>query len=494
MNTERQSGILLHISSLPGAWGIGEIGPEARAFGDMLSEMGQTLWQILPLGPIGYGWSPYSSPSAFSANPLFISFDDLMEEGLLSRRNLTRFPHCEAHHVDYKHIVEARMKILKRVVESFEPDAAFERFCKRERSWLADWALFAALKEKHYGMPWMEWPEPLRMREPAALEKACVQCARNIHAHKVLQYLFECQWKKLRRHLKKRRVELIGDIPIFVAGDSADVWAHPELFFLDDARDATVVAGVPPDYFSETGQRWGNPLYDWEAHRETGYRWWTARMKRMFDLVDVVRIDHFRAFESYWEIPASEPTAMHGHWRKGPGLDFFETLEKKLKRNLGECVIAENLGMITKKVETLRKEAGLPGMWVLHFRFNPDDLHKHGYRPEGREENWAVYTGTHDNDTTRGWFGHLPDRHHVLEYLKSTGHEIHRDLMACALHSPARCVILPMQDVLGLGSEARMNTPGTVKGNWSWRFEPDMLTDETKARLHELTTKTMRDA
>jgi 4-alpha-glucanotransferase len=486
MNFERKSGILLHITSLPGPWGIGELGPQARGFGQALADAGQKLWQILPTGPVGFGSSPYSSVSAFAGSHLLISFDELIEEGLLTTRQLAAFPAFDPHHIDYPSVIEAREKILFKVADRFEPDDDFEAFREREADWLNDYALYMAIREAQKDRPWTEWPAGLRDRDFQTLEKTRVKLAKKIRRHEVLQYLFSKHWKKTADFFQTLEISIIGDIPIFVAGDSVDVWANRELFFLDDDGSPTVVAGVPPDYFSATGQRWGNPLYNWAVHRETKFDWWTRRMRRMLEMVAVVRIDHFRGFESCWEIPAEEPTAVKGRWVNGPGLEFFQTLEKNLRKipgfgkkfKLDRHVIAENLGIITDEVEALREACGFPGMWVLQFRFGEEDLQKPGYRPEGVEKNWVVYTGTHDNDTTQSWFALADEaeRHRVRATLHVDGSRIHRDLAGLALRAPAKWAVLPLQDVLGQGD--RMNTPGTAAGNWGWRFSEDMVTTE----------------
>jgi len=500
---------------------MGELGPQARAFGKFLSAAGQKLWQILPTGPVGYGFSPYSSLSAFAGNHLLISFDELIKEKLLSKRNLARFPQFDPHHIDFPAVVEAREKILFRVADRFVANRVFHAFCKEEAVWLNDYTLFMAIREHHGNCAWTEWPEALRDRDFQALEKARGQYAKAIRRHEVLQYLFSKHWKKMKKFFQTLEIDLVGDIPIFVASDSVDVWANRELFFLNPDGSPTVVAGVPPDYFSETGQRWGNPLYDWAAHRAGAYKWWTERMHRMFDMTDIVRIDHFRAFEDYWEIPASEPTAMHGRWVKGPNVEFFQTLEANLRKFpmlgpersergsaataagqrpkgeakkfcLADHVIAEDLGEITPKVRKLRAECGFPGMTVLHFRFGETDMHKRGYHPEGCDENMVIYTGTHDNELTRTWFKQIDEseRARVLAYLESDGAHIHRDLCALALRSLAKWAILPLQDVLGKG--ARMNRPGTAHGNWGWRVSADMLTIDAIDFLKEMTERNAR--
>ncbi|QHI70690.1 4-alpha-glucanotransferase [Tichowtungia aerotolerans] len=499
MSSERKSGILLHITSLPGKWGMGELGPEARKFGEFLAACGQKLWQILPVNPIGYGYSAYSSSSAFAGNPLLISFDELIEEGLLTKRHLSRFPEFDPHKIDFPAVIDARVKILNGVCERFDDSADFKAFCKKESYWLDDYALFVTIRSAQNGAPWTDWPEALRDRDVHTLEKFGKQHVEEIRRHRVLQYLFARHWKKMREFFQTLEIEIIGDVPIFVAADSADVWAHRELFQLNKDGSSLVVAGVPPDYFSETGQRWGNPLYDWEVHRKTKYAWWTARMRRTFELVDKVRIDHFRGFESYWEIPAKEPTAIHGEWVQGPGVGFFQTLESNLRKvpmfgktfQLAEHVIAEDLGIITDAVDELREACGFPGMTVLQFRFSPDDMRKDGYRPEGDEDR-VVYTGTHDNETTRKWFKALDEKtsHEVRVYLHTHGDHIHRDLAELAMRSPARWAILPLQDVLGRGR--RMNMPGTTTGNWDWRVSEDMITTGIAEFLKEMTERNGR--
>jgi len=486
MKFERKSGVLLHITSLPGPWGMGELGPQARAFGEFLAAAGQKLWQILPTGPIDYGASPYSSPSAFAGNHLLISFDELIEEGLLTKRNLVNFPQFDPHQIDFPAVIAAREKILFRVADRFVPDAEFEAFCKREAGWLDDYTLFMAIRETQAKRAWTKWPAVLRDRDSHALEKTRERLFKRVRRHAVLQYLFSRHWKKTAEFFRALNISIISDLPVFVAGDSSDVWANRELFFLNADGTPSVVSGVPPDYFSETGQRWGNPLYDWAAHRKTDYAWWTQRMRRLLDMSDIVRIDHFRGFEDYWEIPADEPTAIKGRWVKGPGLEFFRILEKNLRQFpmfgknfcLADHVIAENLGIITDEVDELREACGFPGMWVLQFRFSEKDMQREGYRPEGTEVNWVVYTGTHDNDTTKSWFEHMDEeeRHRVRTYLHCDGTQIHRDLVNLALHAPAKWAILPLQDVLGAGE--RMNRPGNVGGNWSWRFSEDMISTE----------------
>jgi 4-alpha-glucanotransferase len=507
MQFPRESGVLLHPTSLPGPYGMGDMGPEARRFADALVEMGQHIWQILPLGVTGYGDSPYQSFSTFAGNPLWISFDQLVADGLLGKDHLRRFPKFPADHVDYGSVIPARNEVLRSVCRTFDRRAnekhksAFVEYCHRNAEWLEDYALFMALKDVNELRPWHTWEPALVRREPAALARARREHSTAIRNAKLLQYLFDSQWHALRQYAHDRGIKIVGDIPIFVAHDSADAWANPELFYLDDSGHCTVVAGVPPDYFSATGQLWGNPLYRWDAHKATGYAWWIRRMRKIFEMVDVVRIDHFRGFEAYWEIPGDATTAINGKWVKGPEADLFVALEAALGKL---PVIAEDLGIITPPVEALRDRFEFPGMRVLQFAFGNDDKAA-DYRPESYPGNCVVYTGTHDNDTTVGWFRSEPgqgstrthediakERRAILDYLKSDGREIQWDLIALALRSNANTAVVPMQDVLGLGGEARMNVPGVPGGNWRWRFTWDMLTGDMKRRLHDLAAQSGR--
>jgi 4-alpha-glucanotransferase len=500
MQNDRKSGVLLHVTSLPGRWGMGELGPAAREFAEFLAHTGQRLWQILPLGPIGYGWSPYSSVSAFAGNHLLISFDELISDGLLSEEELEGGCFSDLDNIDYSVVVPSREKILFEVAGRFEATSGFEQFCDDESEWLEDYALFMALREEAGGNPWNEWSDELRDREPDALKAARSEYAATVRRHKVLQYLFALHWERVRTFCNGIGVQIIGDIPIFVAGDSVDVWAHRELFFLNPDGSPTVVAGVPPDYFSETGQRWGNPLYDWAAHRAGAYAWWTARMRRLLELVDIVRIDHFRGFDTYWEIPSSEPTAINGRWIDGPGKEFFNTVEKNLRQLseygtefcLADHVIAEDLGIITDDVVELRKACGFPGMIVLHFAFGADQMSEPGYQAEGVETNSVVYTGTHDNDTTQSWLKTIdaPERDRVREYLKCGEGELGRKLVELALHAPAKWSVFPLQDLLETGD--RMNTPGTAEGNWSWRCSTEMFDSEKTGWLRAVTAQAGR--
>jgi 4-alpha-glucanotransferase len=500
--TSRESGILLHPTSLPGGYGIGEIGPQAVAFADGLREMGQGVWQVLPLGPTSYGDSPYQSLSTFAGNPLLISFDLLQADGLLTRSRLSRFPRFDPGRVDYGKVIPARSAMLDTVCRGFarkaspEMKARYQAFCHAHETWLEDYALFVALKHAHGGRPWTEWDADLAAREPSALRRAGRRLRTAVRNARIRQFLFFDQWHRLVSHCRAIGVRLMGDLPIFVAHDSADVWAHRELFFLDKAGFPTVVAGVPPDYFSATGQRWGNPLYDWPVHAGTGFSWWIERMRRTFDLVDIVRIDHFRGFQAYWEIPGDEPTAVRGRWVEAPGESFFQAL----LRALGDLpIVAEDLGLITPPVEALRDRFGFPGMQVLQFAFGPDGPSEANH-PERFRANCVCYTGTHDNDTTRGWFWGDDgqdstrsreeierERRSILDYLGTDGSEIHWDFIGLAMRSPANLVMAPLQDVLGLDSRGRMNVPGRPDGNWGWRYRHGDLSREIRDRMRALT-------
>jgi len=465
--------------------------------------MEQRYWQMLPCGPTGYGDSPYQTLSSFAGHPLWISFDDLLEDGLLEADELSGFPVFPDRTVDFGPVIAARAALLRRAAARFAARAdtplwrEFAEFKVRHADWLEDYALFAALKETHGDRPWHEWPAPLAAREPSALQTARRELADLVEAQRVWQFLFARQWQALRAAARAAGVNIIGDLPIFCAHDSADVWTRPELFALDATGRPTVVAGVPPDYFSATGQRWGNPLYRWERHAEEGYAWWIARLNAALAHVDEVRLDHFRGFEAYWEIPAGEPTAVNGRWAPGPGAPFFAAA----RAALGELpIIAENLGVITPPVEALRKQFDLPGMLVLQFRF-ADLLRLPGHRPEDCPPDTVLYTGTHDNDTAIGSYTQpagaddtraaavcAAERAALRRYLGTSGWEIHWDLIRLALRSPARRVILPLQDPLGLGHAARMNTPGRAGGNWRWRFTWPELNDTVADRLRAETT------
>jgi 4-alpha-glucanotransferase len=497
----RRSGILLHPTSLPGRLGIGELGPEAHRFADFLADAGQRLWQVLPLGPTGYGDSPYQCFSAFAGNPLLVSLESLVEDGWLEASQLAQAPAFPQDAVDYDAVAAFKLPLLDRAFRGFEDRAepadraAFDAFCEANASWLDDYALYMAVKEAHGGTEWTEWDPAIARRRPEALERWRDQEADAVRAREFGQYLFFLQWQRLRDHCRERDVALMGDIPIFVARDSADVWSHPELFQLEEDGKPKVMAGVPPDYFSATGQLWGNPIYDWDEMARTGYAWWTLRLRASLGLVDLVRLDHFRGFEACWEIPAGEETAVNGRWVKGPGAALFEALREAL----GELpIVAENLGVITPEVEALRERFGFPGMAILQFAFGRDPEAAQ-FQPHSYPRNRVVYTGTHDNDTTVGWWTSSgagdstraddevrEERERALAYLDAEGRPIPWAFIRAAVASVADTAIVPLQDVLGLGSEARMNLPGRAHGNWRWRFTAEALTDEIRDRLRRL--------
>lgn len=501
MTASRNSGLLLHPSSLPGGHGIGDLGPAAREFVAQLALAGQSLWQILPLAPTSAGNSPYSALSTFAGNPLLISFDDLRDEGLADAEILSRLPADVPGHVNFGEVITGKLAALDTVCaailrRSTDDDllSDFELFCARhDRDWLDEYALFMVLKAQHGGRAWSDWTLPYASREPMALAQARQTLDNDIRRIKVQQFLFFRQWQRLRQHAHANGVRIVGDMPIFVAGDSADVWSRRDLFELDAAGRATLVAGVPPDYFSATGQLWGNPLYRWSAHDAEGFAWWKLRMAKTLEQVDLVRIDHFRGFESYWEIPAGELTAERGRWVEAPGRALFQALRDAF----GTLpVIAEDLGTIDHKVEELRDHFDFPGMRVLPFEWGEE------FQPERSDssrhsENRVFYTGTHDNDTIIGWLNSLggPDSERgqrILAFLHSDRSAPHWGFIRYAYETNARSVIVPVQDVLGLGSEARMNTPGLAEGNWAWRLRPDQLTADDLQRLRQMTADTGR--
>ncbi len=485
---ERSSGLLLHPTSLPGPHGIGDLGAEAYRFVDFLAAAGQRLWQILPLGPTGFGNSPYAARSAFAGNPRLVSLEQVRDEGLIDGADLQPPPFPQDR-VDFDSVGRFKMAALQRAAERFRAEApparraAYDAFRKQNARWLDDFALFMALQQSHGGA-WQTWGEGLARRRPEALADAREMLARAVEVHTFGQFVFAEQWASLRTYAADRDVRIIGDIPIFVALDSADVWSQPELFLLDDRGFPTVVAGVPPDYFSATGQRWGNPLYRWDAIAASGYTWWINRFRSILRLVDIIRIDHFRGFLGHWEIPAEHPTAERGRWVTGPGRELFQAA----KRALGDIpIIVEDLGVITPDVVELREELGYPGMKVLQFGFGNGPSNP--FLPHNFDRNVVVYTGTHDNDTTVGWFRTAPEdeRGYAVDYVGGDGESIAWDLIRVALASVADIAITPVQDVLSLGNEARMNFPGTAEGNWAWRLEPGQLTSEHAERLGVLT-------
>lgn len=485
----RSAGILLHPTSLPGPFGIGDLGPRAVGWIDDLVRAGQSWWQVLPLGPTGYGDSPYQSFSSFAGNTNLLSPELLIQDGLLKPADLgsADFPTSQ---VDFGRVVEFKGNLLHHAWQAFQAGAGaglrstFDVFRVEQADWLDDFALFMALKGVYAGTRWQDWPRELVLRNEDALARVRQELRDAVGMHQFGQFLFFRQWQALRAHARQCGLRLIGDIPIFVAGDSADVWSHPELFQLDKARRPAVVAGVPPDYFSATGQLWGNPLYDWAALKVTGYAWWVERLKAALQQVDLVRIDHFRGFEAYWEVEAGRPTAEIGRWVPGPGANLFAALGEKLG---GLPLIAEDLGLITPEVEALREELGLPGMRVLQFAFGGGPDNK--YLPHHYVRNTITYTGTHDNDTTVGWFGSrgLDEGGFVRHYAPGVEGDPAGVLLRLAWSSVADLAIAPLQDVLGLGREARMNRPGKPEGNWRWRLRKGLLTEGALTQLAELT-------
>ncbi len=498
MTFPRRSGILLHPTSLPGRFGIGDLGADSYHFADTLAEAGQRLWQVLPLNPTGYGDSPYRTVSAFAGNPLLISPETLAEGGLLEHSDLAATPAFPERRVDYGQIIAYKMTLLRVSFDRFQshPPAGlrsdFEDFCRQHASWLAGYSLFMAIKDAHHGAAWNTWEEGARRRQPPALETWHQRLRREVQSYQYQQYLFWKQWRQLQDYCHELGIHIVGDMPIYVDLDSADVWQHQELFFLDPSGRPASVAGVPPDYFSKTGQLWGNPLYRWELMAQDGYAWWVERFRTSLAMVDILRLDHFRGFEKYWEVPANEKTAVNGHWVSGPGIALFEALT----RALGDLpVIAEDLGYITPEVHALRDQSGFPGMRVLQFAFGGDATNYH--LPHSYPRHCVAYTGTHDNDTALGWLTSVAEegtgspgeeaKRFALKYLGSDGERFNWDLIRLALASVADTAIVPWQDVLGLGSEARMNTPGKPKSNWEWRFTWDMLSEDTVEQLREMT-------
>ena len=492
----RAAGILLHPTSLPGSYGVGELGDHVIAFLDWAQSAGMRIWQVLPLNPPGYGASPYGCLSSFAGNPLLISTQRLLQEELLTVDDVADVPRFSDEHVEFDRVTEYKSELLHTSWRRFQESASDELRAEHhaflnaadQAEWLDDYALYMAIKTHLGGQPWWEWETPLRTRDAEAIAQARSEHADAIEFWKYVQFLFFRHWALIREAAHARNIRIMGDVPIYVAGDSADVWGNQELFQLGDDGQPTVVAGVPPDYFSVTGQRWGNPLYRWDVMREQGYRWWVSRVRTNLRFADVVRLDHFRGFVAYWEVPADEPTAVHGRWMPGPGAALFDTL----REDLGELpLVAEDLGFITQDVYDLRHAIGLPGMKILQFGFGDSDTHL----PHRIDPQTVVYTGTHDNDTARGWFDSAPDeeREAALAYLGcTTAEEIPAALIRAAYTSVAETAIVPVQDILGLGSEARMNTPGAEEGNWTWRLSAGALLREDAARLRKLATLTGR--
>lgn len=491
--SERRSGILMPVTALPTRYGIGGFSPEAYAFVDRLERAGQKIWQVLPMGPTGYGDSPYQSASAYAGNPYMISLDFLKEEGLLTQQE------CDAADcggnpafVSYEKIYLTRHKVLRKAYERFQADKvpAYAQFIEDNKSWLEDYALYSVIKQEQGGKPWMEWPDPLRLRDEAAIEEQKETMADEIQFVYFRQYLFAKQWSRLKTYANEKGIKILGDIPIYAAMDSADAWADPAQFQFDADMTPAGVAGCPPDAYAVDGQLWGNPLYDWPYHKETGYSWWISRMRHIQTLYDIVRIDHFRGFEAYYSVPYGEPTARNGHWEPGPGMDIFRALEAALGKM---DVVAEDLGFLTDSVREMVRESGYPGMKVLQFAFGDSPYNE--YLPHNHIRNCIVYTGTHDNETSRGWFKSMPEyvRKYCLDYLgcpEHTEEQFAEDMIRTALSSVADTAVIPMQDYLNLDNSARINEPSTLGGiNWCWRMQPGAFTDELADRIRRLTER-----
>lgn len=486
----RASGILLPVFSLPSKYGIGSFSKSAYKFIDQLKTAGQKYWQILPIGPTGFGDSPYQLFSTFAGNPYFIDLEKLTEEGLLTQKECDECDFGDnPRYIDYGKLYNNRFVLLKKAYErsNIEKDIKFRKFISENAFWLDDYALYMAVKDYFGGKSFVSWDEDIKLRKPEAVQKYRKKLKKDIECYKFIQYLFSIQWKELKSYANSKGIQIIGDIPIYVAFDSADTWARPELFQLDEVRNPVAVAGCPPDAFSPAGQLWGNPLYNWDYHKKSGYEWWISRISYSFKLYDVVRIDHFKGFDEYYSIPFGEKTAVNGRWEKGPGFDFFKALNERLgKLN----IIAEDLGFITESTRNLLKKTQYPGMKVLEFAF--DSREESDYLPHNYERNCVVYTGTHDNDTIKGWFDSISaeDRDYLLRYLNISecqSENIHWYLIRLAMQSVADICIIPIQDYLGLGSEGRINIPSTVSGNWRWRLLEGEFTDKLIKKIKEIT-------
>ena len=489
---ERSSGILLHPTSLPGKYGIGSLGKEAYKFVDFLKKANQKLWQIFPLGPTGYGDSPYQCFSTFAGNPYLIDFDLLIEQNLLTEEDLRDVDFGgNEEYIDYGAIYNQKYPLLRKAYDNFKANGndylkgKLDAFKAENNDWLNDYSLFISLKNHFNGLPWTEWPHDIKVREEAAVSKYREELADDIEYNNFIQCLFFTQWDNLKKYANDNGIKIIGDIPIFVAVDSSDAWANPEIFLFDPELKPVKVAGVPPDYFSATGQLWGNPLYDWDKLKELNYKWWVDRVRANLSTCDIIRIDHFRGFEAYWAVPYGDDTAINGQWVKGPGINLFN----KIKEELGELpIIAEDLGLMTQGVIDLRDATGFPGMKILGFAFDSEE--ENDYLPHTYTKNCVVYTGTHDNDTLIGWFTKAKekDKQFARDYLNSqTDDNIHWDAIRGAWSSVANMAIAPIQDFLGLGSEARINTPGVASGNWQWRLKDGVLTDELAEKIAKFT-------
>ncbi len=484
----RKSGILLPVSSIPSKYGIGTFSKQAYDFIDSLEKAGQSYWQILPLGPTGYGDSPYQSFSTFAGNPYYIDLETLIEEGYLTKDDCEKCDFGDDdEYIDYEKIYLSRFKVLKIAFQNSNVvnEADFQNYVRDNRYWLDDYALYMAVKNSFDGKSWSEWDEDIKLRKPAVMEYYREKYAEEVMFYQFQQYLFAKQWSALKEYANQKRIQIIGDIPIYVAFDSADTWANPELFQLDDMLTPIAVAGCPPDAFSATGQLWGNPLYRWEYHKETGYAWWMKRIAYCYELYDVVRIDHFRGFDEYYSIPFADETAEFGHWEKGPGYDIFKAIKEKVGN---KPVIAEDLGFLTESVIKLVKKTGYPGMKILQFAFDPRE--ESDYLPHNYVANSIVYTGTHDNDTILGWYNSLSrrDKAFARKYLNiRTNKDVQWEFIRAAMASVSETCVIPMQDYLGLGAEARINIPSTLGINWKWRMLSGQFTDELAQHILDMT-------
>lgn len=483
----RRSGVLMPVSSIPSRYGIGTFSRQAYDFINLLEQAGQTYWQMLPLGPTGYGDSPYQSFSTFAGNPYYIDLEALIEKGWLTEEECDQYDFGDnEEYIDYEKIYLSRFKALRTAYGNSRigEQEDFQRFCRENAYWLDDYALYMAVKNSFGGKSWSEWDDDIRLRRPEAMKRYREKFADEIGFYQFQQYLFAVQWFALKAYANQKKIQIIGDIPIYVAFDSADTWANPELFQLDEDLIPVAVAGCPPDAFSATGQLWGNPLYRWDYHKETEYAWWMKRIAYCYDLYDVVRIDHFRGFDEYYSIPYGDPTAEFGHWEKGPGYDIFKTMKAKLGN---KAVIAEDLGFLTDTVIKLVKKTGYPGMKILQFAF--DSREESDYLPHNYTANSIVYTGTHDNDTTVGWYDTLnrKDKTFAKKYLNiRSNKDVHWAFIRAALASVSDTCIIPMQDYLGLGTEARINMPSTLGTNWKWRMLPGQFTEELAEQMKDM--------
>lgn len=488
MKFERSAGILLHPTSLPSKYGIGDLGKDAFYFIDFLAAAKQTIWQVFPLGPTGYGDSPYQCFSAFAGNPLLISPDLLAEEGLLSQHDLENIPHSDPNKIDFGQVINYKKELLVKAFENYKHknENGFNDFCEINKNWLDDFALFMAVKDYHNGILWTEWSEDIAFRKKGAVEAWTKKLEEKIFFQKFIQYKFFMQWGAVKDYANSKGIKIMGDLPIFIAYDSSDLWANKDLFTVDEHGKLETVAGVPPDYFSETGQLWGNPLYKWDVMKKHHFRWWKDRFKQMYELVDIVRIDHFRGFDAFWEIPGDAPTAQTGKWVDAPGRELF----KEIKKELGDVpIVAEDLGVITESVEELRDMFEFPGMKILQFGFGPNG--DNGFLPHNHVKNCVVYSGSHDNDTTKGFFENERRMNSGIyewtqKYLNYYGEDIVFAVIKAAYASVANTTVIPLQDMLNLGTEARMNFPGKLGGNWTWRFTWEQITEDLASVYAEM--------